>query len=49
MIKNIKLLEGVQRKATKLIHGIADLKYDDRLKRFGSVRLENRKLRSHSI
>jgi len=29
--------------------GIADLKYDDRLKRLGLVRLENRRLRSDLI
>jgi len=38
LIKDIKLLEG-ERRATKLVHGIADLKYDDRLKRLGLVRL----------
>jgi len=43
LIKDSKLLEGVQQRATKLVHGIADLKYDDRLKRFGLVRLENRR------
>jgi len=30
LIKDIKLLEGVQQRATKLVHDIADLKYDDR-------------------
>ena len=29
----VNLLEGVQRRTTKLVHGMADLKYDDRLKR----------------
>jgi len=34
------------RKATKLVYGIVDMKYDDQLKRLGLVRLENRRLRS---
>ena len=49
MIRDIRLLEGVQRRATKLAHGIADLKYDDRLKRLGLVHLESRRLRSDLI
>ena len=40
LIKDIKLLEGVQRRAT-LVHGrpmpIADLKYDDRLQRLARI------------
>jgi len=43
------LLEGVQRRAANLVHGIADMKYNDRLKRLGLVRLENRRLRSDLI
>jgi len=35
LIKDIKLLEGVKLMAIKLVHGIADLEYDDRLKRLG--------------
>jgi len=49
LIQDIKLLEGVQRRATWLVHGIADLKYDDRLKRLGLDRLKNRRLRSDLI
>jgi len=49
LIKDMKLLEGVQRRASKLVHGIADLKYDDRLKRLRLVRLENRRLRSDLV
>ena len=32
-----------------MVHGIADMKYNDRLKRLGLVRLENRRLRSDLI
>jgi len=40
LITGIKLLEGVQQRATKLVDGIADVKYDDRLKRLGLAHLE---------
>ena len=48
LIKDIKLL-GVQWRATKLVHGIADLNYENRLKRLGLVRLDNRRMRSDLI
>jgi len=43
------LLFVVRQRATKLVHGIADLKYDARLQCLGLVRLENRRLRSDLI
>ena len=44
--KDIKLLERVRQRATKVVHGITDLKYRDQLKCLGLARLENRRLRS---
>ena len=50
LIKDIEgVLEGVQWRPTNLVHGIADFKYDDRLKRLRLVRLLNRRLRSDLI
>jgi len=48
-VKDIKLIEGVQRQATKLVHGIGQLHYDDRLKDLGLTRLESRRIRSDLI
>ena len=45
-IKDVKLIEGVQRRATKLVAGMQDLQYDERLKQFGLMRLERRRVRS---
>ena len=44
--KDINLIEGVQRRATKLVTGMKELNYDDRLKQLGLQRLEGRRMRS---
>ena len=44
--KDIDLVEGVQRRTTKLITSMQNLSYDDRVKRLGLIRLNTCRLRS---
>ena len=47
--KDIKLIEGVQRRATKLVAGIQELNYNHRLKMLGLQPLEERRMTSDLI
>jgi len=47
--KDIKLIEGEQRRATKLVAGMQDFNYNDKLKMLGLQRLEERRMRSDLI
>jgi len=45
-IKDIKLVEGVQRRATKIVWGMENLDYEKRLNRLGLMHLDRRRVRS---
>ena len=47
--KDIDMLEQIQRRATKLIPELRDLRYEKRLKKCGLTTLETRRLRGDQI
>ena len=48
-MKNIDILEWVQRKATKMIPSLKNLSYEERLKRLSMFPLRRRRLRTDMI
>ena len=49
LVEDVKLIGGIQRRATEMIQGIQHWKYDDRLNYLGLMHLERRRVRSDLI
>ena len=49
LMKDIDMLEKIKRRATKLIPGLRDLRYEERLTKCGLTTLETRRLRGDQI
>jgi len=47
--KDINILERVQKRATKMINGFSEFKYETRFKKLGLTTLETRRLRGDLI
>ena len=47
--KDIDMLDKIQRRATKLIPGLRDLTYEERVKECGLTTLETRRLRGDQV
>ena len=48
-VKDANMMEGVQRRATKIIPSLRNLSYEERLKRLGMFSLRRRRLRDDMI
>ena len=49
LLKYIKLIEGVQRRATRMVPELRELSYEDRLKKLNLTTLEERRVRGDMI